>query len=91
MPKKCLSCRHFVENQITGNFEDAVCLHTETVFNNVIEARNICDREGDGHFVYFEPRDPEAGAAIGYTRAEFEADQLGQTGQDLAAAAGGPR
>lgn len=26
-------------------------------------ARNICDREGDGRFVYFEPKEPQTGAA----------------------------
>lgn len=32
----------------------------------IMLARDICDREGDGRFVYFEPRDtePSAGAAF---------------------------
>ena len=27
-------------------------------------AREFCDREGDGVFVYFEPKEPHAGAAV---------------------------
>lgn len=51
------------------------------------QARDICDREGDGIFVYFEPKEPTSGAAfIGESRAEFERDRMGQTGQDNAAA-----
>lgn len=28
---------------------------------NIKRARNICDREGNGRFVYFEPKKPSAG------------------------------
>lgn len=28
------------------------------------EAREICNKEGDGIFVYFQPRDPQAGATF---------------------------
>jgi len=27
-------------------------------------AREICDRESDGHFVCFEPKEPTSGAAV---------------------------
>lgn len=49
-------------------------------------AREICNREGDGIFVHFEPKTPKAGAAFGESRSEFDLDRLGQTGQDNAAA-----
>lgn len=31
-------------------------------------ARTICNREDDGHFVYFEPKTPTAGAFVQITR-----------------------
>ena len=49
-------------------------------------AREICNKEGDGIFVHFEPKIPGNGAAFGESRREFELDRLGQTGQDNAAA-----
>lgn len=64
MPKKCESCLYFEPNTITGRFEDSFCTHIYTYFNNVIDALKHCDREGDGHFVYFEPKTPAAGAAV---------------------------
>ena len=50
------------------------------------KAREICNKEGDGIFVHFEPKTPGNGAAFGESRREFELDRLGQTGQDNAAA-----
>lgn len=49
-------------------------------------AREICNKEGDGIFVYFEPKTPAAGASFGESRSEFERDRMGQTGQDNAEA-----
>lgn len=67
---KCQSCPHYVQPFIEKGPFDALCGHTtiheiadpdyENHFKIEIEvAREICDREGDGIFVYFEPRTDE--------------------------------
>ena len=67
---------------------------------DILTARELCDREGDGIFVNFEPESPSSGAAFeaetrpvgsvfnphGESRSEFERDRLGQTGEENAAA-----
>lgn len=73
--KKCENCRFFVP--LPGNiWEVAKCLSPDVVNDAlerdpdinprwvpyIMDARSICDREGDGRFVHFEPRDPSAGA-----------------------------
>lgn len=72
MPKKCESCRFFYA-LAKGDFDNSICTnvdvngHTSVNFAEVptmTEARQICDREGDGIFVYFEPKEPHAGAAV---------------------------
>lgn len=79
MPRKCESCRHFIETKKGQkiHFFSNQCSRSEIVDEifptslchkqlsaGVDLARDICDREGDGHFVYFEPRDPSAGAVV---------------------------
>ncbi len=76
MPKKCESCRFFFPLS-GGTFTQAKCLNedvrkrrTEQLqgFTTITRARTICDRDGDGIFVYFEPHDPAAGAAFAVRR-----------------------
>lgn len=75
MQRKCESCRHYQPSRaFPGQFARGVC-HTVRIRRPtistppeappvpILEARDICDREGDGHFVHFEPLIPEAGAA----------------------------
>ncbi len=72
---KCEYCRFF-DNGPSG-FDSGICKN-EQVLNItgdwiaalINDARNICDREGDGHFVYFEPKYPQAGAAFVQTTLE---------------------
>lgn len=71
MPKKCESCRYYVNPERAFEFDGAICSNIEinsTVrFQRVVmmpEARELCDREGDGHFIYFEPKEPAAGQAF---------------------------
>lgn len=67
MSIKCDSCFNYDENNklcLSGPVIDAAEEFNSVEIN---EARDICDREGDGHFVYFEPIDdpqPSAGAAV---------------------------
>ena len=72
MSRKCESCRHYFSDPAIPGVE--VC-GSEDVLGQMVgvaEAielsfgREICDREGDGHFVYFEPIevDPSAGATF---------------------------
>ena len=67
---------------------------------DISTARDLCDKEADGIFVYYEPESPSSGAAFeaetrpvgsvfnphGESRSEFERDRLGQTGYDNAKA-----
>lgn len=66
----CDRCKHLLADAAGAEF-------CQTAFGNVDigrgpftpidEAREICDREGDGRFVYFEPSDepqPSAGASF---------------------------
>lgn len=67
MPRKCESCHFFFGRRFNRPgelpFDQSSCVHIATP-EPINEARAVCDREGDGHFVYFEPRDPEAGASV---------------------------
>lgn len=72
MPKKCESCEHLLRLD-PDDFEFSICRSTgvnahETVnfcrVPTMTEAREICNKEGDGIFVYFEPKTPTAGAAF---------------------------
>lgn len=70
MPKKCESCRFYC-NEITEhrNFYLGYCTRDDVFaespipddpafyqdYPRIADARKICDREGDGVFVYFEP------------------------------------
>jgi len=71
LQNKCESCRHFEPSP--KSFWAGRCVRVEILNDasmrgyavfNIKRARNICDREGDGIFVYFEPRDPATGAAF---------------------------
>lgn len=59
MPIKCESCKH---QRIW--LDKPVCDQPNAVAADLESSRLICDREGDGHFVYFEPKEPTAGAAF---------------------------
>lgn len=75
MPKKCESCRYYTTSEL-GLLGTAVRCKNQAVIKLAYKtkmpigdmpltyAREICEREHDGHFVYFEPRDPEAGASF---------------------------
>jgi len=69
--KKCEKCKfYFGDSQ--EPFEKGVCASpivigtfgVEAEAMDITAAREMCDREGDGHFVYFEPLTPAAGAAF---------------------------
>lgn len=77
MPLKCESCKHY--RPIGSRFEDAWCEHPQVKYPKtngiphpaiprisvtVSAAREICNKEGDGIFVYFEPRNP-GGIGVG--------------------------
>ena len=73
MSKKCEMCRHFF-NDPALEFKYGVC-GSEDVLGvmlgsaeaiDINSGRMICDKEGDGIFVYFEPieQDPSAGATF---------------------------
>lgn len=70
MPKKCESCRHYTAYKIPkGDGECSQPIIGATAPCNlgrlrITAAREICNKEGDGHFVYFEPKDPATGAAF---------------------------
>jgi len=72
MTRKCDTCRHFepvfyvigADGQSTTCRQPTITLTACLPFVPLNQARDICDREGDGHFVYFEPIQPEAGAAL---------------------------
>lgn len=83
MKKKCYDCRHYFSDPAMPRIE--VCgsedvLSLSVTFDDAIDlqfGRQICDREGDGHFVYFEPIEivPSAGAVfegIPYSRPSEE-------------------
>lgn len=70
---KCKDCRHY-EPAPTNVFFHGSCRNPRvhrSVTNSrsadvkldIVEAREICDREGDGIFVHFEPKTPASGAA----------------------------
>ena len=74
MSERCLSCRHF-ESLGNAPFNAGRCLQPtvdatlfareETLpgYHSIGKAREICDKEGDGHFAYFEqkPDEPDRG------------------------------
>lgn len=75
MSLKCECCKHFVSVEtVIGTV--AKCTSTEVStrvdrqfvtlvsLTELEPAREICDREGDGHFVYFRPKHPQAGACF---------------------------
>lgn len=73
MPKKCEGCRHFKPAE-GGQFTDGRCdsldvSNTRPYWKRrgpvlITIAREICDKEGDGIFVHFEPKTPAAGRAF---------------------------
>lgn len=75
MPK-CESCRFYDKPSPSHTFGAGQCRQSEIGsrlgknglrgFHTIEFAREICDREGDGRFVYFEPKNPGGiGAAFG--------------------------
>ena len=72
MPKKCEECRHYKPSGLARGFWNGFCASPtilnirEVVMSNlsIRYAREICDREGDGIFVHFEPKCPTAGACF---------------------------
>lgn len=81
--KKCESCKHFRPAAVSGQFERALCVSTAVIntqpYNKrrgqlpVLTARDICDKEGDGHFVHFAAMEVED---RGYTPADQETRQM---------------
>lgn len=74
MSKKCECCRHFQLSRPKGHFNDGTCRNSTVVDEGslftgtrtslpILKAREICDREGDGRFVHFDPKDDTAGGA----------------------------
>lgn len=91
MPKKCESCRFHSSKRSKlsiGEIALVFCTNPIVASDEIKEmfpdriglpldiAREVCDKEGDGIFVYFEPVTPAAGAT-------FEAPKT------MAASAGG--
>ena len=78
MPTKCLTCRHLSEPK-TNRFEDRLCTSLEVMRVRstrplpVMQAREICDKESNGIFVHYTPKNPAAGAA-------FQSSPPGQEG-----------
>lgn len=78
MKMKCESCRHFGLSRPKGDARNGLCRNENVIregalfetsyFLPISPAREICDKEGDGHFVYFEPKTPAAGAFVQITR-----------------------
>lgn len=64
MPNRCESCRFFAGHY--RSFEESSCVRLELP-EDITAAREICNKEGDGIFVYFEPKTPTAGATFGQT------------------------
>ena len=67
MPKKCESCQNFRPDWRNRGFEAGACISRKIVTMNslpILTARGLCDKEGDGIFVYFEPKTPAAGVAF---------------------------
>jgi hypothetical protein len=71
MPEKkiCESCRHYrPSNYFHGNFDRGFCqappLRTQRLKLpiRINDARTICDKEGDGIFTLYEPRNVSAAA-----------------------------
>lgn len=69
--KKCEKCKfYFGDSQ--QPFENGVCASPKVLGGvgqklgtvQIVVGRQICDREENGHFVYFEPLTPSAGAAF---------------------------
>lgn len=64
MPNKCESCKHYRPDNNRCKAWPVLNLGGDFVSVDLTTARDICDREGDGTFVYFEPKTPTAGAAF---------------------------
>lgn len=69
--KICSRCRYY-RPSVTGRFEHGICVERSIVrlngrrsstFLRIMAAREVCDREGDGRFVHFEPVAQLAGVA----------------------------
>jgi hypothetical protein len=75
MTKKCDSCRHRKESD-QGLLGTAIRCANPVILKlayttkmpasdmPLTYAREICNKEGDGIFVYFEPKTPASGAAV---------------------------
>ena len=77
MPKTekiCESCRFYEKPTPNHTFGAGRCTNENVVrrgsrqfsareFHSIDLSREICDKEHDGHFVYYEPKQPAAGAA----------------------------
>lgn len=59
---RCESCKHY-QAAISGrDFQSGFCLSPQQPRTAIMNAREICDREGDGRFVFYEPKEPASGA-----------------------------
>jgi hypothetical protein len=72
MPKKCESCKHYGNLSSDGKFENGFCNSRALAVSSGLQGRSIpitlgreiCDVEGDGIFVHFEPKTPVSGVGF---------------------------
>lgn len=86
----CHLCRHF-RPSVTGRFDDGICvdrtivrLHGRpgTTWFRINPAREVCDREGDGRFVHFEPVDQLPGVTAADVTDYLDRQRLRSRGLD---------
>ena len=70
MPKLCVNCCHYQEKSPYHPFGSGRCAQPDVgrkinklfrgaaAFDTIDFAREICDPQDKGHFIYFEPGDP---------------------------------
>jgi len=79
MKRICDSCKWFSRLKNSGE----ICINPKVAALQLHLAREICDQEGNGKFVYFEPNEPDKSAA-GMTFVQISRDKP----KTMAAAAG---
>lgn len=64
MFSKCECCRFYRWSNLGFAYcKNPATQKTPDFCSNLEDAKKICDPEGDGSYVHFEPKDPSAGAA----------------------------